>query len=111
MYDKKVETDAEKDAEARAAEAKAAELKANEQRAAEMTKAAAAKRAKWVKAHTKGAEPTEAEALALDTWPKIYGNINVPPRLVYSPEEAEQLGSSWVELDLAAQGLAVTPAP
>jgi hypothetical protein len=111
MYEERVETDAEKDAEARAAEAKAAELEANEIRAAEMTKAAAARRAKWTRAHTKGAEPTEAELLSADTWPKIFGNINVPPIIVYGPEEAEQLGSAWVEVDLAGHGYTLTPAP
>ena len=97
------ETDAEKDA--KEAEAKAAEI-----RAAEMTKAAQAKREKWKAAHTT-AEMTEAEAQAADTWPKIYGNINVPPLIVHSPDEAEQLGSAWAEVDLAGHGFALTPAP
>jgi hypothetical protein len=104
MFDKKdAETDAEKDA-------KDAELKAAEIRAAEMTKAAQAKREKWKAAHTT-AEMTEAEAQAIDTWPKIFGNINVPPLIVHSPDEAEQLGSGWVEVDLAGHGFALTPAP
>jgi hypothetical protein len=102
-------TDAEKDAEAKAAEAKAAELKANELRAADMTKAAAAKREKWARTHTKGT--TDADLLAADTWPKIFGNINVPPAIVYGPEEAEQLGTAWVEVDLAGYGYVLTPAP
>ena len=109
MSRKDEETDAEKAAEAKAAEAKAAELKANELRAADMTKTAAAKRAKWARAHTKGS--TDAELLAADTWPKIFGNINVPPTIVYSPEEAEQLGTAWVEVDLAGHGYVLTPAP
>jgi hypothetical protein len=46
-----------------------------------------------------------------DTYPKIFSNINVPAQIVHNPAEAEQLGASWVELDLAAQGLALTPAP
>jgi hypothetical protein len=100
---KDAETDAEKDA-------KEVEAKAAEMRAAEMTKAAQAKREKWKAAHT-SAEMTEAEAQAADTWPKIYGNINVPPLIVYSPDEAEQLGSAWVEVDLAGHGFALTPAP
>jgi hypothetical protein len=101
MIDRKdPETDAEKEAEAKAAE----------MRAAEMTKAAQAKREKWKAAHTT-AEMTEAEAQAADTWPKIYGNINVPPLIVHSPDEAEQLGSAWVEVDLAGHGFALTPAP
>src|SRR4030095_10673418 len=105
MYDgKDPQTDAEKDAEARADEAKAAEVKANETRPAEMTKAAQAKREKWKAAHTRGAETTDAEAQDADAWPKIYGNINVPPLIVHSPDEAEQLGSAWVEVDLAGHG-------
>jgi hypothetical protein len=46
-----------------------------------------------------------------ETWPKIYHNINVKAQIVHSPAEVEQLGSAWVELDLAGQGLALTPAP
>jgi hypothetical protein len=43
------------------------------------------------------------------TFPAIYYNINVPARVVHSAEELEQAGAGWVELDLAAQGLALTP--
>lgn len=44
-------------------------------------------------------------------FPAIYYNINVPARIVHSAEELEQAGTGWVELDLASQGLALTPAP
>jgi hypothetical protein len=46
-----------------------------------------------------------------DTYPKIYHNVNVKAQIVHNAAQAEQLGSSWVELDLAGQGLALTPAP
>src|SRR4030095_1536091 len=109
MSDRKdVETDVETDAEK---DAKDAEAKAAETRAAEMTKAAQAKREKWTAAHTRGAETTDAEAQTADAWPKIYGNINVPPLIVHSPDEAEQLSSARVEVDLAGHEFALTPAP
>jgi hypothetical protein len=51
------------------------------------------------------------ETKATPTFPAIYYNINVPARVVHNPDELAQAGAGWVELDLAAQGLALTPAP
>jgi hypothetical protein len=52
-----------------------------------------------------------ADPKAAETFPKIYENVNVPAQIVYTPEQEAQLGDAWVELDLASQGLAITPTP
>jgi hypothetical protein len=49
--------------------------------------------------------------MAETTYPKIFSNINVPARVIHNESEEAELGSSWVELDLKSQGLALTPAP
>lgn len=46
-----------------------------------------------------------------ETYPKIFCNINVPARVIHNASEAAVLPAGWVELDLASQGLALTPAP
>jgi hypothetical protein len=48
---------------------------------------------------------------AEDTYPQILSNVNVKAQIVWSAEQKALYGSDWVELDLAAQGLALTPAP
>ena len=50
----------------------------------------------------------EAEAQAADL-AEVYGNINVPPLIVHSLDEAEQLGSAWVEVDSRACSHAPAP--
>lgn len=42
-------------------------------------------------------------------FPQIWHNINVPARIVSSPEEVAALPPDWRKLDLAPHGLAVTP--
>jgi hypothetical protein len=42
-------------------------------------------------------------------WPQIWHNVNVPPKIVGSAEEAAALGPDWRKLDLASHGLSVTP--
>lgn len=51
-----------------------------------------------------------ADTKAAPVFPAIYYNINVPARVVHNESELEAAGAGWVELDLAAQGLALTPA-
>ena len=46
-----------------------------------------------------------------ETWPKIYHNVNVKAQIIHNASEAAALPAAWVELDLASQGLALTPAP
>lgn len=44
--------------------------------------------------------PPEKAVKDADTWPKIYGNVNLPPKIVVSAEDAAKLGDGWLEFPL-----------
>jgi hypothetical protein len=52
-----------------------------------------------------------AETKAAVTYPVILSNINVKAQIVWSAEQQAMYGDGWEVLDLASQGLALTPAP
>ena len=51
-----------------------------------------------------------ADPKAAVTYPIILSNVNVHAQIVWSAEQQALYGDGWEPLDLAAQGLALTPA-